>query len=85
MRIWHMYLFNFLRFRICLHSSAVLLDLGTAKYELNTALFVTQLKIAPFLRSPWISLSGMLEANEEMVGLHATVLCLGTLMIQVGL
>ena len=74
-----------LRLRICLHSSGVLLDLGTAKYELNTALFVAQLKISPFSRSPWTSLSGMLEANKDMVGLRATVLCLETLMIQVGL
>merc|ERR1712112_209463 len=69
------YLLNFLRFRIGLHLSGVLLDLGTAKYELTycPCTWPTS-KMAPILRSPSTSDSRTWEALAEIVRLQA-LLC----------
>ena len=75
-----------LRFRNGLHLSGLLLDLGTAKYELTYSPCTQPTsQIAPFSRSPATSVSRTLEAFVEMVGLRAATLYRGALLIQVGL
>ena len=80
------YLLNFFRFRIGLHLSGDLLDLGTAKYELTYCPRTgpTSL-IAPFSRSPMTSVLSTSAAFEEMAGFLGVILCRGTFPSQMGL
>merc|ERR1712112_428188 len=77
------YLLNFLKFRIGLHLSGVLLDLGTAKYELTYCPCTGPTSLmAPFSRSPATSVSRTLEALVEMVGLRGIIPCRGERLTQ---
>ena len=54
MEVYVAYIFlSLLRFRISLHLSAVLLNIGTAKYELTSFLVPRAPLSHPFLRSTW--------------------------------
>ena len=83
--MWQTYLLNFFRFRIGLHLSGLLLDLGTGKYELTYSPCTRPtLQTTPFSRSLVTSLSRTSEALVEMVGLGAATFCRGAHLIQVG-
>ena len=70
------YLLNCFRFRIGLHLSGTLLDLGTAKYELTYCPGTGPTsRMAPFSRSPVTSVS------STLVGLLEAFICLGALQI----
>ena len=77
---------KFFRFRISLHLSGTLLDLGTAKYELTYCPCTgPNSQMAPFLRSPVTSVLRILDTLVEMVGLRGATLCQGARLSLVGL